>query len=226
MLNQISVKNSSGASIFLTRIGLTVANGVTQVLSTYAYEHEIRSDESLLSFIQAGSVFLVIDGTQLSKSESLRFFTTEIAPPTIPIKILSDSNVTSLSGIPGSDIDGVTPNSGDSILLTAQIDDSENGPWVIGGTAWVRSPSYPVGSSISGAIFSVIEGTTYGQSLWICESTEDNDIIGTDDLFFFQRVSGSGGSSSLETANNVYISIARSNVDILTPQSFENVTVV
>lgn len=223
MLSQISAKNLSGSPITLTRIGLTVGAGSTQDLSTYAHEYEIIADSVLLSSIQSDDMVLVVDGIELSKSESLRLFSIEVGPPTIPIKILSDANIASLSGLPGV-IDGTTAAAGDSILLTAQTDQTENGPWIVQSGAWVRPPSYPAGANISGAIFSIIQGTTYNEQLWVCNVPEGSDVIGTNNLFFFQKVSGGGDDPS--HAQGITIALPRYNVEYELQKDLSNVTIV
>lgn len=199
MLSEISVRNSTGSSIFLSRIGLSIPASSTMNISNYAYEHEIKTDNSLLSGIQNNNLFLIIDNTELTKSEALRFFTVEISPPVSSLRVLSDSNQVSLSGIPGSSIDGITLISGDSILLTNQTNNIENGPWIINASTWRRPPGYKEGSSISGAIFSILEGTTYSETLWICNSAEGADIIGTNNLFFFQKTSLSSTGNEIKS---------------------------
>jgi len=204
MLNTIAVKNLTGSQINLTRVGLSVAGSATLTISTYAYEHEIKGDESLLALIQGNSAVFVIDSVELTKSESLRFLSINVAPPVIPIRILSDADVASLSGVPGA-TDGLTPVAGDSILLTNQITTSENGPWIIDASTWLRPPSFPPGSSISGAQFTVLEGTTYEETTWMCSSAEGADLVGTSNLFFFQKISAVAGGGPGNEAEGIYI---------------------
>jgi len=222
MLSTIGVKNTSGGAIFLTRIGLSIGAGVTVTVSNYAYEHEIKADESLLSFIQAGTAVLVIDLKELPKSDSLRFFVSNVAPPNMPTKAVSDTNIASLSGIPAN-IDDQVISAGDPVLLTGQSTLSENGPWIVSASAWTRPPSFPSGSSISGAVFEVLNGTVYDNSTWVCDTPEGSDIVGVSDLFFFQKISEGGDDLFV---SGIILSLVAYNSEYDLTTDFLNVTVV
>ncbi len=79
-------------------------------------------------------------------------------------RVVATANVGSLSGYPT--IDGVTIGSGDAnkrVLLTAQSDATQNGPWVTAAGAWARpSPN----ELLSSAAFPITEGTEDHDTVW------------------------------------------------------------
>ena len=78
-------------------------------------------------------------------------------------------------GSPPAEIDGITLNSGDRVLLTAQNNPVENGIYIFSGAALIRPldenlasgyKDLPIGSHVF-----VVEGTTNGETEWTLESS-------------------------------------------------------
>lgn len=79
-----------------------------------------------------------------------------------PTAAVATSNIT-LSGL--QTIDGYSVQSGDRVLTVGQTNAADNGPWVASSGSWTR-----VGASDGlsyGAVWSVINGTANGGSLWM-----------------------------------------------------------
>lgn len=66
--------------------------------------------------------------------------------------VVSAQALGNYSGVPGSTIDGQTFGVGDVILLTAESNSVNNGPWVIQTGQWTRPTSFASGSSWQGVV--------------------------------------------------------------------------
>lgn len=106
------------------------------------------------------------------------------------VDVVAASN-TALSGL--LTIDGVTLVAGDRVLVANNTTASEGGVYVAASGAWSRSDD----SLPAGMLVSVLDGTTYGGTLWQLDATDDPDV-GTDDIAFVQ-VGGVGGSGTTNT---------------------------
>ena len=108
----------------------------------------------------------------------------------------STSNVTTLSG--SVVVDGVTLVTGNTVLLKNQTDGSQNGIWYVNDTTWTRDESMIEGSNAAGAAVFVNEGTTNGDTIWVCTDDEGNAVVGTDALTFatITSVIGAAGSDT------------------------------
>ena len=93
-------------------------------------------------------------------------------------RVVSTANVASLSGYPT--IDGVTIGSGDTnkrVLLTAQSDAKQNGPWITASGSWTRPSPNEIQAS---AAFPVAEGTTYHDTIWYVTTNDPITADATD----------------------------------------------
>jgi hypothetical protein len=77
-----------------------------------------------------------------------------------PCRVAVTTNVPSKNGL--LTLDGVATLDGDQVLLTAQTDATQNGPWIVGGAGWSRPSEFPVGGTVRGRITLVAEGTNVG----------------------------------------------------------------
>lgn len=101
----------------------------------------------------------------------------------------ADTNQT-ISGLP-SDIDGVTTwSAGDRVLLTNQSTGSQNGIWEVQSGAWTRPNDFDTGDNAASAFTFIEQGTSYGDSGWVCTTDAPNDVIDTDSLAFVQFSGG------------------------------------
>jgi hypothetical protein len=104
-----------------------------------------------------------------------------------PVVVATTANIT-LSGL--QTIDGIALSAGDRVLVKNQSTASQNGFWDAAAGAWTRSADAAAGSSLSSAAVFVREGTTFGDTAWVC--TSDAAVAGTDALVFVQ-FSAAGG---------------------------------
>jgi hypothetical protein len=103
--------------------------------------------------------------------------------PKESVRALADSNVV-LTGT--QTIDGVSLAAGERVLLTGQTTPSENGIWLVQAGAWTRPSDFETGDTVAGAFTFVEEGTTYGDTGWLCTSDQGADVVDTDPLTFTQ----------------------------------------
>jgi hypothetical protein len=89
---------------------------------------------------------------------------------------VSTTNVASLSGLPT--VDGFTLEAGQIVLLTAQTEAKNNGPWEVGVGAWVRTTDFSGGAVVSARKCAVINGTVNAHSEWLL-NTNSNVTVGT-----------------------------------------------
>src|SRR5690606_32085329 len=101
------------------------------------------------------------------------------------------SNVASLSGL-ATTVDGVDLDTDSmAVVLTAQDDATENGPWLVHAGAWTRPASFAAGESASGKIFFIRSGTSHAEQTWAVTTDAPDDVIDTDDLTL-EQIAGLG----------------------------------
>jgi hypothetical protein len=85
-----------------------------------------------------------------------------------------------LTGV-GQTINGHTVVAGDRIAIVEQTTVTEDGIYVAGAGAWVRSGDAQIGTDLAGKIF-VVEQGTEADTLWVFTNDDGSGIVGTDDL--------------------------------------------
>lgn len=124
-----------------------------------------------------------------------------------PVRAATTANIT-LSG--AQTIDGVSVIAGDRVLVKNQSTGSQNGIYVAAAGAWSRATDFDASSEVLGASCFVSEGTTLGNTVWVC-TTDAPITLGTTSLTFTQTNGGSsytagtgigisGGVISIDTA--------------------------
>lgn len=106
----------------------------------------------------------------------------------------------------GDTVDGVTLATGDRILIKNQATGSENGIYTVNASgAPTRAVDMATDSSAAGAAAFAAEGTTNGDSAWVCTNAMASDTVGTDDLSFTQFATGAnpgGADTQLQWNDN------------------------
>lgn len=84
-----------------------------------------------------------------------------------------------LEGIPSSaDTDDVTLVEGDLVLLVAQTNEKQNGPWLVHATEpWERPVSFGPEGTVTPQTVTALDGILYGFHMFICKTAEV--LIGT-----------------------------------------------
>ena len=100
---------------------------------------------------------------------------------------MSDANL-DLSG--AETIDGVSVTAGDRVLVTGQTNLAENGIYVAATGAWSRADDANNWDELVSAFVFVEEGTTYGDTGWVC-TVDTGGTLGTTDVIWAQ-FSGAG----------------------------------
>jgi len=109
------------------------------------------------------------------------------------------TNIAISTGLEAGDtVNGVTLVADDVVLLTAQTDPEDNGPYVVPASgAASRHPDYAEFDAIAGSYFAVMEGTVKADTLWRCTSNFGG-TLDTDPLVF-EEVNGNTDDYGLIT---------------------------
>lgn len=99
------------------------------------------------------------------------------------VRVIATTNI-ALSGL--LTIDGITLLAGQRVGVIGQTDPTKNGIYVAAAGAWTRAADFAAGAAGRSAYFWVQEGTTNGDTGWVCISDEGSDVVGTDSLTFTQ----------------------------------------
>lgn len=122
----------------------------------------------------------------------------------------------------GAVVDGYTLQTGDRILIKDQDDSRENGIYVVQDVGVViRSLDFSDGGSASGAFVFVINGDTNGGLGWICNSPNDMDTIGTDNITFTQFTAlgkVEAGDGLTKTFNRLDVNVDNISLEISSDQ--------
>lgn len=106
---------------------------------------------------------------------------------------------------PGTAVfDGVTLANGELLLLTGQTAPAENGLYVFNGSgsALTRSTSLDASGEFTiGKLVVILEGTTYGDSMWALQAAVAT--VGTSAVDFDQVSGGGGGGGANTTLSNL-----------------------
>lgn len=124
-----------------------------------------------------------------------------------PVRVASPAatNFGTMSGL--IPIDGVTPNAGDRILLTAQSTPANNGIWLANAGAWTRALDADAGNELLQAAVYVEEGTTNADTAWVC-TTNAPITVGTTALTFVQFAGGgavTAGAGMTQVGNTLNV---------------------
>ena len=93
--------------------------------------------------------------------------------PKQAVKCATTANIT-LSGL--QTIDGYTTLAGDRVLVKNQTNSAENGIYAAASGAWTRTTDMDVWSEVPGAYTVILNGTTNGNSAWVCTASDTGTI--------------------------------------------------
>lgn len=97
------------------------------------------------------------------------------------VKISTKENIF-LNGI--QNIDGITINVDDIVLVKDQINKVENGIYVVKTGSWIRNYNMKENMNISGSVIFIKEGNSNANKLYFCINESGKDKVGTNDLQF------------------------------------------
>lgn len=116
-------------------------------------------------------------------------------------RVVTTSNITSLSTGAPLTVDGINLDRGDRVLVTAQNTASQNGVYRVSsvGTGsngvWVRAADFDSSTEVTaGIMITVVQGTGYADSIWKL-TTDDPITIGSTSLSWSQVSTGTGSNS-------------------------------
>lgn len=107
------------------------------------------------------------------------------------------------------DVDGVSANPGDRVLVINQTSAADNGIYIVGAmsVAWTRATDTNTADKLASAAVFVREGTTLADTAWVC--TNDNSMtLGTDAITFvqFNGVTTNAGTGLTKVGNTLSLS--------------------
>lgn len=121
-----------------------------------------------------------------------------------PVRTVFTTNI-ALTGLQNND--GVTAVAGDRALLTGQTTASQNGVYVQATGAWSRATDQGASGEIEeGALWLVTEGTAYGKTQWMCNTT-GAITVGTTSISIVQFGAGlvySGDGTTITLAGSTF----------------------
>ena len=120
---------------------------------------------------------------------------------------------------PGGIIDGYTLIEDDRILIKDQVNPVENGVYIVRITGQpLRSPDMIIGDHAAGVFTFIKFGDLQASTGWVCNSDQDNDVVGTDGLLFVQ-FSGLGkvtaGVGLSKDFNEIYVNVDNDSIEIV-----------
>jgi hypothetical protein len=124
------------------------------------------------------------------------------------VKVATTGDIT-LSGT--QTIDGVSVADGDRVLVKNQTDETENGVYVCDSGSWTRAVDFAAGDGAAGFFMFVEQGTTFGDTGFVCTSNSGSDVVGTNNLSFTQFSSAGVVQASTgisKDGNDLSLSIA------------------
>jgi len=135
----------------------------------------------------------------------------------VDIATVTNSNL-AIDFNPGSVIDGYTLREYNRILIKNQTNPIENGIYIIYSTGPPqRSLDLPLGDHAAGIFTFIRYGSVQASTGWICNSEQDNDVIGTHGIYFAQ-FSGLGaivaGAGLTKNFNDIYVNVDDYSIEI------------
>jgi len=99
----------------------------------------------------------------------------------IPCRIATTGD-TSLLGL--QNIDGISTNNGDRILVKNQVNSIENGIYYISDASWYRADDLPANSTAEGILVYVLSGYLNGNKLFMCTNDSNDSEINVNEIIF------------------------------------------
>lgn len=173
----------------------------TFVFRSGDYSALVAADTSEINFIAA-------DDAASTSGAWVRAQPRDTIGVMVRVRAVATSNVALSTGLAaGQVVDGVTLAVNDLVLLGGQTTSSENGIYTVPASgAASRTTAFNTYDSMPGVYISVMEGTSYADSLWHCTS-DKGGTLGTTGLVFAQ-FSSTGGEVVKTSAYTVLTSDA------------------
>lgn len=98
------------------------------------------------------------------------------------VRVASTNNIILLYGL--KTIDGISLEAKDRLLVKNQTQPMDNGIYIVSEDIWSRALDFDIGMNVSGSTVAVAEGNINANTIFICTSSENQDIVGTNDIIF------------------------------------------
>ena len=149
----------------------------------------VDNDGSLIltgSMVVSGSIIMNVSLTDINNPYAVptKEYVDSTASGLKPLGSVQSVAITDVNLFGNQTIDGYLTHNGDIVLLTGQNVFSENGPWIVSDSAWIRPSNFQSGSIImGGSSLFVIAGGTYKNSTWVLTKGADGIVDVTDSIF-------------------------------------------
>lgn len=187
--NPVIITNTT-TSVNNSSIGALIVSGGVNVLGNLNIENTSSFNNTINAcgnnIINVNNPINATDAANKAYVDLVKqglFVKDSVVAATIAPQNLSDFQI-------GSLVDGYTLGLGDRLLIKNQIDDIENGIYIINNSGCIRSIDLQNGQNASGIFVFVENGNYNNNSGWIC-NTITSDIVGVNGLNFTQ-FSGAG----------------------------------
>ncbi len=180
---QLVIKNTADAD---ESIQMVAGSGVTIIGSTFSSKGESKTYLVQFTNVTTGTEAVTIYsiGGAHNINESYVWKDAVRASSTSAVLLATDIDE-------GKTLDGYTLSSGDRILLKDQVDQKENGIWLVQASgAPVRPSDFQAGNNGASSAFFVQSGSTNGDKGFVCGTDPPSDVIDTNNLQFAQFSSG------------------------------------
>ena len=178
-----TVKNTADAD---ESIQMAAGSGVTIIGSTFSSKGESKTYVVQFTNVTSGTEAVSIYNTGGSHNinESYVWKDAVQASSTGAVTIATDVDE-------GKTLDGFTLTAGNRILLMDQVDQKENGIWLVQTSGAPQRPSdFQTGNHGASSATFVQSGTVNGDKGFVCGTDPPNDVIDTNNLEFAQFTAG------------------------------------
>lgn len=103
------------------------------------------------------------------------------------VKASTTANIT-LSG--AQTVDGISCVANDRVLVKNQAVPSQNGVYIVSASTWTRATDYATGSNAASTFMFIEQGSTLGETGWVCTNDTGSAVVGTNSLAYTQFTGG------------------------------------
>jgi hypothetical protein len=198
-INKTLTSNTSVSIVQSSTQALVLSNGNTSmfIFDTINQQFDVAGGKITNLALPQNASDAVNKSYVDSIALGLNFKQAVLAGTTVNINILNPVTI----------LDGITLQSGYRVIIKNQINQYENGIYIVNGSNFItRSLDFANGSHVAGSFVYVEQGTYNGNKSFVCISPLQQDIVGTNNIqwtLFSSGASGGGGGSGVNAGNGL-----------------------